>query len=181
MNDEEPPFEAVSTMLTYREETGKLIWKHRPVEHFKSLQGWKMWNTRYALKEAGGYDIKGYVRVSIDGKSYKAHRLAWLLKYGTWPDCDLDHINGDPQDNRIINLRQVSHAENMQNKKLHSNNNSGQPGVSFIKQYTKWRACIGLNGKVQHLGWFDSLEDAVTARKQAEIARQFHPNHGRTV
>lgn len=81
----------------------------------------------------------------------------------------VDHISGDKLDNSLKNLRFATPSENGMNKIIRSNNTSGVPGVSFIKTTGKWRARINLNQKEIRLGHYKSFEDAVKARKQAEI------------
>lgn len=66
---------------------------------------------------AGSNSGKGYLQIQIDQKRYSAHRLAWLYTYGRFPEEFIDHINGNPSDNRIVNLREVTQRENLQNRK----------------------------------------------------------------
>ena len=102
------------------------------------------------------------VSVSIDGKSYLGHHLAWLYEYGTWPINEIDHKDGVPYHNWIDNLRDVPHAINMQN--LHSskgNSKTGVLGVSYRRG--KYRACIYINKRNIHLGDFINIEDAKNA------------------
>jgi hypothetical protein len=101
------------------------------------------------------------------------------MKTGKWPDTEIDHINGNRADNRFENLRQVSHQENGKNTKRYASNRSGFAGVGRTTNPSKWRARIRVNGKLVHLGVFDSAEDARTARKAAEKQFGFHENHGR--
>ena len=129
---------------------------------------------------AGGDDGKGYIAITVDGFAYKAHRLVWLHHYGEWPDGPLDHINGVKTDNRLSNLRLVTQLINLRNQKLRSNNSSGVCGVCWDKACNKWRAAIFVKYKYKHLGLFEDKEDAIEARKQAEFAYGFHPNHGKT-
>ncbi len=117
---------------------------------------------------AGSQNGDGYLLIMLQSRLYQAHRLAWLYMHGEWPKDQIDHINRNRSDNRIANLRDVSHKQNQQNKSKQSNNKSGYPGVSWYKRYSKWRARIRHNQKLIHLGYFDDLEDAVAARKAAE-------------
>ena len=82
---------------------------------------------------AGNLNTRGYIDISIGRRKYKAHRLAWLYTYGTWPINNLDHINRSKIDNRIVNLRDVTQAQNGQNKTKHCNNSSGYTGVIWHK------------------------------------------------
>jgi hypothetical protein len=123
--------------------------------------------------QAGYLHPTGYVKIVINRKLYRAHRLAWLYMYGVWPKDQLDHINRIRDDNRINNLREASNSENLQNMSLTSRNTSGYKGVSWNKRECKWYARIYLNYKEIYLGYFTNLDDAVAARKQAE--EQLHP------
>lgn len=117
---------------------------------------------------AGTTTLRGYIMMGADGKRYMAHRLAWLYVYGVWPSTDLDHINQDKSDNRILNLREVNRSQNMHNVSIHKHNTSGHKGVSWFALRQKWRAYIFLDYRQMHLGLFNTIEDAVAARKNAE-------------
>ena len=109
-----------------------------------------------------------YLKITFFRKSESIHRLIWLLAYGRWPTNDIDHINRIKTDNRIVNLREVTHAQNSQNRLKNVNNTSGYSGVCWQKSRNKWHVKIGVQGKRIHVGRFDNLEDAVAARKAAE-------------
>jgi hypothetical protein len=98
--------------------------------------------------------------------------------YDRWPD-ELDHINGDKGDNRIVNLREVTRAENNKNKSRYKQNSSGFTGVGWHKVTKKWAAKIRVDGRDYHLGVFASIEAAKEARAAAEKHYGFHENHGR--
>ena len=117
---------------------------------------------------AGSPTGLGYLLISVRSRLHLAHRLAWLYVYGSWPKDQIDHINRIRTDNRIANLREVSHKQNNQNRSKPSNNTSGHPGVSWYKPYNKWRAQITHNYKHIHLGYFSILEEAIASRKAAE-------------
>lgn len=173
-------FESVALLLQYNPETGKLFWKPRPVDMFKSERDAKIWNTRYSGKEAFTCDDgHGYRQGNIHNRKYQAHRVIWLLHTGAWPAEQIDHVSGDRADNRIENLRPVSHAENGKNKRKPSSNTSGVVGVFWHKVHRKWLAKIMVNGRHKHLGLFGCFNDAVAARKAAEREMGFHPNHGK--
>ena len=128
---------------------------------------------------AGCKKKSGYIDIVLSGKSYKAHRLAWLYVNGHYPLMDIDHINGVKSDNRIVNVRDVEHIENMRNKPKYKNNKSGFIGISRHKKLNKWQAEISINGKTKYIGVFSELGDAVKARVEAEEKCSFHINHGR--
>lgn len=82
---------------------------------------------------AGTISKYGYIRIRIKNKAYFAHRLAWLYEYGVWPENEIDHINGEKSDNRLINLREASRSGNNHNKNI-KNSASGVKGVSWSKK-----------------------------------------------
>jgi len=109
------------------------------------------------LITSGG--CKGYLRVTIDSIRYLAHRLAWFHAYGVWPLHEIDHINGNPADNRIMNLRDVLGRINIQNmRRPRINNKCGYLGVSAHQG--KWRSRIQIEGKVIEIGSFNTPLDA---------------------
>jgi hypothetical protein len=166
-----PPVEYLRQRLRYEPETGKLYWREHPNMPTH-------WNTRYAGTEAFTANFKGYRHGTFDYGRYLAHRVAWALHHGHWPDNTLDHVNHDPADNRIENLRQVSQSDNMKNMKRHRNNTSGTTGVFWHSRRRKWLVNIRAHGRTLHLGYFADKQDAVAARKAAEARYGFHPNHG---
>ena len=122
----------------------------------------------------GSVNGSGYVQIKLTGKSYLAHRLAWLYEYGVFPVADTDHIDQDKTNNRIANLRTATRSENKQNVGLQCNNTSGYRGVTWSKQANKWRAEIKLNRKLRHLGYFTNVADAVTAYAAAVAKLHSH-------
>jgi hypothetical protein len=113
----------------------------------------------------------------IGGRSYYLHRVIWLLVHGEWPET-VDHIDGDRSNNRLANLRSVSHLENMKNCRRSVRNTSGITGVSFRSADQTWIAYITQDGKRVHLGTFSAMDEAVSARKIAEKQFGYHQNHG---
>lgn len=136
--------------------------------------------TRVSTGEiVGASHSKGYLSIYVCGRNYLAHRVAWLISYGDWPNGTIDHVNGIKTDNRILNLRCVSNAENHKNMPLQSNNKNGIPGVHWLDRYGKWRAQIKVSGVIKYLGYHECFFSACCARKSAEIKYGFHANHGR--
>lgn len=140
----------------------------------------KFHTSRYSAGDkVGGIGTSGYVEVGYNGKLLKAHRLIWEVCNGPIPDgmC-IDHINGVRHDNRIENLRIVTHAENMKNMRLYNNSKTGILGV-VKRNDGRYEAHIG-NGKgIEYLGYYSCFFDACCARKSAEQKLGFHENHGR--
>lgn len=167
-----PSLEYLKPCLDYSPDTGALTWKERPIEHFKDKQAISTWNTRFAGKDAGTVNSKGYLAIRISGTSYLAHRLAWKLSTGDDPAEHIDHINGDKLDNRLCNLREATRPQNSRNRASQSNNTSGFKGAFWHKRDSKWVAQIRINGKKKHLGYFPTPEAAHHAYCQA--ATKYH-------
>jgi hypothetical protein len=147
--------ELVRSSLEYDAATGKLLWRKSPSKKFQKGS------------EAGGYDLRGYLCIKVGGVPLKGHRIAWFLHFGQWPTGEVDHINCNKSDNRIDNLRVVSHAENSRNRPAQANNSSGFKGVHFCSTYRKFRAQIGIEGRRIALGYFESAEQAAKAYEKA--------------
>lgn len=110
---------------------------------------------------------KNYIIISFDRWPYYAHRLAWFYMRGEWPLL-IDHKDRNEMNNRFKNLRNVNQFINMSNTKVFKTNTSGYPGVSYVG-YGRWQARMNVNGKFTFIGAFGSFEEAVVARKQAEL------------
>jgi hypothetical protein len=153
--------------MTMKERLDELLAYHLAAGYFT----WRVsrGGTARAGTVAGGPDASGHIRIRIDGRLYSAHRLAFLTMTGRWPENDVDHIDGNPADNRWCNLRPATHAENARNQRTRTDNTSGVPGVGWHAASGKWQARIKVNGRFIHLGLFVELEDAVAARRAAEL------------
>lgn len=154
----------------YEKLTGRLVWRVRPASHFKSPGACKAINSRCAGTEAGVIKSNGYRYVGVGGKEYGAHRVAWLVVTGEWPD-EIDHRNRIRSDNRWRNLRNVSGLANHQNMSKYSSNRSGTPGVHWCRTVGKWAAKITRNKRRVSLGYHARKADAVRARKRAEMEK----------
>lgn len=128
---------------------------------------------------SGGIDNTGYIRIYTAGKRYKAHHLAWLYVYGCLSPIQIDHINHDRSDNRICNLRAVSHRENQLNQSIPKNNKSRIVGVHWDKRRNQWIASIRVNYKLITLLSRKDFFECCCARKSAESKYGFHENHGK--
>ena len=157
-------------LLDYDPATGALTWKERGPEWFNSDTAARLWNARYAGKPAfTTTDRFGYNTGCILDRRYFAHRVCWAIHSGAWPERHTDHINGDPSDNRLANLREATPAENQQNTASRKGASSAYVGVSWAKRYGKWRATIRLRGKQKDLGRFDTEEEAFAAYCAAKV------------
>lgn len=143
---------------------------------YKKSNGQKL---GYKHKVTKGDHYAYYIRIAHKGKYYYAHRLAMFYISGSCPP-QVDHINGDTLDNSKSNLRPTTAFGNMKNMKRTRANTSGFTGVHFYKRDKKWEAKIHVNGRSIILGRFLELEDAIKARKKANIEYGFHENHGRS-
>lgn len=181
-----PSKDILDRLLTYDPTTGKLYWKPRPPEMFKddkqpATQNAKIWNSKNAGKEAFCTKLPtGHLYSSINRDKYLAHRIIWKMTYGTEPDV-IDHDDGNPGNNRLLNLKDAGQTLNMRNTAISRNNTSGYNGVSYFKALGKWEAKIMVNRKTIHLGLHDTPEEAYNARKRADAEYGFHRNHGRAV
>lgn len=120
-------------------------------------------NNRNRAGSIAGYTGQaGYEYIGIDGTSFMSHRLAWLHVHGCWPAEEIDHINRDRGDNRIVNLRAVCRSVN-------NRNNSGR-GYFLDKRSGKYRAGMTVNKRTVYLGSFDRAEDARCAYLAARDA-----------
>ena len=149
--------EIVKELFDYHPQTGNLTWKHRDRKWFKTDKQYNAWNTRYSNVIAGHKHLK-CMGIKILSKQYLCHRIIWLYLYGSWPKNQIDHINGNPYDNRINNLRECTNQENSQNKKNYKTNKTGFLGVRKYKN--KFRAEITINAKSIYLGVYNTPEEA---------------------
>jgi len=165
--------EQVRELLDYDPETGKLYWRNRDRNMFPNDRIWKTWNTRYSGKEAfTTVHPNGYLRGGIFKKDYLAHRVIWVVVHGYWP-TEIDHVDRDAGNNRLSNIREVSHAQNAANR-VHPVGKSGHRGTFFF--YGKWRTHVMQNQKVVWRGSFSSPEAASAAyeAKSRELFGEFN-------
>jgi hypothetical protein len=146
----------VKELLDYDSEVGTLRWKR----------------SRGRAKSgdiAGTSNPDGYLYVKLDKISYPCHRIAWLYVFGSFPKDEIDHINRDKTDFRILNLREATRSENSQNKPVRRDSTSRLKGVYFDKRNirTPWQARISKEGKMTHLGYFETAELASEAYLRA--------------
>lgn len=146
--------ERLKDLLSFDPDTGQFIWK----QHRQRVR---------SGATAGAVRKTGYRFIVVDGSAYAAHRLAWFYVYGVWPKALIDHIDSDKLNNRVENLREVSHAENMQNQpKPRKANRTGFAGVR--PHCKRFQADVRVNGKRLVLGTFDTAEEAYEACMRAK-------------
>lgn len=163
-----PSYEMLCKLLRYEPETGKLFWRHRPVDMFANERDHRLWTGRFSGQEAfTANNGCGYKRSQIQGKWYLAHRIIWVLQTGREPIEEIDHINHDRSDNRWGNLRTATRSGNMSNVSSAKNSSSKYLGVSWHKATKKWYAHISKgsrkDGKLLSLGLYDCEEEAARA------------------
>lgn len=148
----------VRELLEYDPDTGVLTWRrHRNKAKVGRPAGWL----------SAGNAWSGH-RVKIDGREYYAHRLIWLYVHGVWPVAEIDHINRNPTDNRLCNLRAADRCENGANRGRQVNNQSGVTGVSWDARRGKWTAYLYSQRRRNYLGAYKDFAEAVSARMAAE-------------
>jgi hypothetical protein len=158
----------LKSVLTYNAATGQFTWIAKPSSYFP---------TKLLGTTAGGLNKSGRIQIRLLGRLHQAHRLAWLYMYGETPAGDIDHINRIPTDNRIDNLRLVSHAQNCQNRYSRSDSQSALQGVDFQKRDSLWRARISVSGKTRYLGSFKTQKEAYAAYQKAAAEIHTHNPH----
>lgn len=172
------PVALLQELLAYNPETGILTWRPRGPRHFRSVWACVPWNKRYAGKEAGSLSADGYRMIRFGPHSQYAHRVAWAIHTGAYPELELDHENHIKSDNSFANLLPASRSGNMKNSPLSKANTSGTTGVRFSAQIGLWVAYANVDGKRKHLGAFSHRQQAIDARAAANTANAYHPNHG---
>jgi len=158
----------IKSRLKYEPDTGHVFW----------IKGPRSGKQAFTYTSKKGYYVSTF-RHEGGCTTLAAHRVAWALYHGEWPSGQIDHIDGNKLNNRLVNLRDVVNAENAKNMAMKSNNTSGVNGVYLHKQTGKWCAQINAFGKTIGLGLFPKIEEAVIARKAAERVLGYSPTHGR--
>ena len=161
-------------LVYYEPQTGLFVWKQRTPDMFvegkiSSITKAKRFNVRYSGRNAQTDHSNGYTNINVPNfGQVRAHRVAWAMVHGVWPEHDIDHVNGVRTDNRICNLRLATRSENLRNTRKFPKNTSGYVGVYFYKQRDNWNARISINNKQINLGYFPTIESAAKARAEAE-------------
>ncbi len=173
-----PTQEELRALLDYNPDSGLLFWKEKDITQFKStprgVAQYKRWNTCFVGREAFCIiNGAGRKRGTINYKTYFTHRIIWKLVHNEEP-VQIDHINGNPLDNRICNLRAATPLTNGHNIRISKRNKSGTLGVHWVKNDKRWVAKISIRHKNICLGLFKNKEDAISARKKAEADSGLH-------
>ena len=159
--------ELLTSYLKYNETKGEFTWIKRPNKNIHL-------HTRAGTKNSAGYRV-----ISLFGKRYPEHRLAWFYVHGEMPKQEIDHINQIRDDNRISNLRQVTGSENQRNK-TRKDSRVVEIGIWWCRRRKRYIAEISLNGKKVYQKSFTDIDEAISARKAKALELGFHENHGKT-
>ncbi len=167
--------EELSRVLICDPDAGKLFWRVRTPDMFNAgrqsaERACKVWNTRYANGEAfTAFDRLGYRRGAIFYRNFLAHRVIFAMTAGRWPAEFVDHINGNPADNRFANLREATQAQNKANA---GPRGASRPYIGVFRGHhsPRWCASIYCDGRPRHVGTFDTAEEAARARDAASVA-----------
>lgn len=147
--------------LIYDPDLGKLFWTKQSLRSNRDLG-----------KPVGSKHSAGYLefRVGVLGKkkAYLVHRVCWFLHHGSWPQNDIDHIDGNRLNNKIDNLRVCTRAENCRNS-VSKVGSSIYKGVQWDKVRKKWQANIVFNNKRVFLGRYDTELEAAKVYNKAAL------------
>lgn len=147
-------------MTANREKEAKLSAEQlREIVHYDPVIGRMIWQTSRRI--VGTITKKGYRATKIGGLYFLVHRLVWLYTHGRWPADQIDHINGDPADNRICNLREATNGQNSANRR--ALRGRALKGIWFDARRNHWRATVCRSGRLIHIGVFASAEEAHSA------------------
>ncbi len=155
--------ERLREAFTYCPDSGEIRWRIRPHS-----------NGCAQIGSLAGTPKNGYIKLVLDQVQMRAHRVAWAIHFGRWPEGEIDHINAVRSDNRLANLRELAPEVNVQNRRrANKNSKSGFLGVHWRKDERVWVSQIGVNRRCVVLGRFGSAEEAHAAYVKAK--RELHP------
>ena len=165
--------EELKKIIYYDQYTGYITWIGKNIKR-TALVG----SRAGSISNKNNQNRKSYIQITILCKRYYANRIIWMYMTGSFPENQIDHINGNGLDNRWSNLRSVDNFENQKNIRISKRNKSGIMGVRWNKTDKHWVAQITVSHKQIHLGCSKNLFEIACARKSAEIKYNFHDNHG---
>lgn len=171
MNENLPSVSRLKKLLRYDPETGKLFWLARGDSRFDNR-----FHGAIALNTLCG---SGYKKGRVDYVNVLSHRAAWAIHYGYWPNRQIDHINGDRSDNRILNLRLATFEQNNRNKRANILNSSGENGIYFEKSRHKYCVRVSDGKKKLNLGRFLTIDEAISVRDSAYMYLGYSERHGK--
>ena len=165
-----PSAEYLRQCFIYNPNTGTLIWKWRPKEHFASNRAWKIWNLRYPGNVAGTRAKHGYIGLIVSNRHLYAHRVIWTMQTGTWPVAEIDHRDRDRANNRLHNLGAATRHENMRNRPEYRPKHPGLPRGVYPKS-GRFQARVWITDRSMGLGTYDTADEAHTAWLEATKCR----------
>ncbi len=171
--------EYLKECFDYNEITGEITKKPRPRHHFKTQRGYLISISKINISGSAISDT-GYITVSIDNKTFYAHRIIWKMQTGEDPSF-IDHIDHNRANNAWSNLRNIQREDHSKNLGRRTNNKSGITGVYFSKAAKKWVAQCRVNYHTTYLGCYLDIHDASQAVLEFRIKNNFHENHGQEV
>lgn len=142
--------------LSYDPDTGAFTWL-------------RAYHSRRIGKAAGCPNQFGYLIIGINRQTFFAHRVAWFLYYGCWPRVELDHIDRNPANNRISNLRECTKLQNLANRAVFKRSSTGVKGVCFVKKNGRFQTQIRIRGKNKWLGYYDTAEEAAEVYRSEAV------------
>lgn len=165
--------------LLYDPATGVVVWKKHGWKNRIGTEVGSVMRIEEGRSQAGK---PAGLSFSFEGRQYRLHRVIWLMMTGCWPDGWINHIDGDPLNNRLENLRDVTPQESARNLSIPQSNTSGRVGVTqYVTHKTgkvRWRARVTVDGRTIEKSFNTHLE-ALAQRTAWEKEYGFHPNHGR--
>jgi hypothetical protein len=161
--------------LDYEADSGIFRWKRRPVEHFLEKSTHDKWNTRWVGKPAGSLNRDGYRLIRVGSTTFMAHRIAWILTHGEPVPVEIDHRDGNPDNNRITNIRAATRSDNLANNKVRRDSTTGIKGVYPYRG--RFVAVIRRHKKRHILGYFATVQEASAVRQEA--AERLHGDFAR--
>lgn len=153
--------------LSYDPDTGEVRWKECRTRNGKAKVG----------DVAGCVDEHGYIRLMLDGRKVRAHRVAFVLM-GEAEPLQVDHINGNRTDNRWANLRRSDPLQNAKNAKRRKDSTTAVTGVGFSRQHNKWKVRVNHKGVTHYLGLFEDVNAAIAARLSWQRDFGYSERHG---
>lgn len=162
----------IRSRFYYEPDTGILYFRERVFKNPSPRN--KQWNTRFAGKEAGFLNTNGYLRVSLEGKQYYIHQIAFMIMKDYIPE-EVDHKDLNKQNNKWSNLREATRAKNLQNNFKRKNNKTKLKGVSWSKSNNCWRMDITYN-KQKFYSYHPTKQKAYQA--YCEMSAKLHKEFG---
>lgn len=162
--------------LNYKELTDSFVYDYTQGRIY-----WKINKCKARIGSEAGLSLNnaGYRLIKFNYKRISFARIAWTMFHGMAPSGDIDHIDGDPLNNKIENLRDVTKSQNMMNRANQKNNKSGQKGVGWASREKRWRVRVKKEGREYCFGYFKCYDEAVDAYKLAEA--ELHGQYRRVV